>query len=623
AGLPVRPDRRRVLLPLSPAGLWSVVAMSYPADDYESEAAYDPYAYPGDYDMHTGDPKQDLAYERQYEQQTYQVIPEVIKNFIQYFHKTVSDLIDQKVYELQASRVSSDVIDQKVYEIQDIYENSWTKLTERFFKNTPWPEAEAIAPQVGNDAVFLILYKELYYRHIYAKVSGGPSLEQRFESYYNYCNLFNYILSKSHFCPGVVLGHPTPEPDSSVGKKEVLWCTVLGWEIMKGALAPLRQANFCLRPDFLVISTDADGPAPLELPNQWLWDIIDEFIYQFQSFSQYRCKTAKKSEEEIDFLRSNPKIWNVHSVLNVLHSLVDKSNINRQLEVYTSGGDPESVAGEYGRHSLYKMLGYFSLVGLLRLHSLLGDYYQAIKVLENIELNKKDAIRVFANILLYIQRTKSMFQRTTYKYEMINKQNEQMHALLAIALTMYPMRIDESIHLQLREKYGDKMLRMQKGDPQVYEELFSYACPKFLSPVVPNYDNVHPNYHKEPFLQQLKVFSDEVQQQAQLSTIRSFLKLYTTMPVAKLAGFLDLTEQEFRIQLLVFKHKMKNLVWTSGISALDGEFQSASEVDFYIDKDMIHIADTKVARRYGDFFIRQIHKFEELNRTLKKMGQRP
>lgn len=72
-----------------------------------------------------GDPKQDLAYERQYEQQTYQVIPEVIKNFIQYFHKTVSDLIDQKVYELQASRVSSDVIDQKVYEIQDIYENRY------------------------------------------------------------------------------------------------------------------------------------------------------------------------------------------------------------------------------------------------------------------------------------------------------------------------------------------------------------------------------------------------------------------------------------------------------------------------------------------------------------------
>ena len=57
-----------------------------------------------------GDPKADLAYERQYEQQTYHVIPEVIKNFLQYFHKTTTDLIDQKVYELQANRVSSESI---------------------------------------------------------------------------------------------------------------------------------------------------------------------------------------------------------------------------------------------------------------------------------------------------------------------------------------------------------------------------------------------------------------------------------------------------------------------------------------------------------------------------------
>lgn len=25
------------------------------------------------------------------------------------------------------------------------------------------------------------------------------------------------------------------------------------------------------------------------LPNLWLWDMVDEFVYQFQSFSQYRC----------------------------------------------------------------------------------------------------------------------------------------------------------------------------------------------------------------------------------------------------------------------------------------------------------------------------------------------
>ena len=52
-------------------------------------------------------------------------------------------------------------------------------------------------------------------------MQGGPTIEQRFDSYYNYCKLFNYILS-------------------------------------------------------------ADTPVNLELPNQWLWEIIDEFIYQFQ-----------------------------------------------------------------------------------------------------------------------------------------------------------------------------------------------------------------------------------------------------------------------------------------------------------------------------------------------------
>ena len=37
-------------------------------------------------------------------------------------------------------------------------------------------------------------------------------------------------------------------------------------------------------------------------------------------------------------------------------------------------------------------------------------------------------------------------------------------------------------------------------------------------------------------------------------------------------------------------------------------------------QDMIHIADTKVARRYGDFFIRQIHKFEEVSITVYRLG---
>ena len=38
---------------------------------------------------------------------------------------------------------------------------------------------------------------------------------------------------------------------------------------------------------FVNYSTDAEAPVRLELPDQWLWDIIDEFIYQVSSYAFY------------------------------------------------------------------------------------------------------------------------------------------------------------------------------------------------------------------------------------------------------------------------------------------------------------------------------------------------
>jgi translation initiation factor 3 subunit L len=35
------------------------------------------------------------------------------------------------------------------------------------------------------------------------------------------------------------------------------------------------------------------------------------------------------------------------------------------------------------------MLGYFSIIGLLRVHVLLGDFTLALKVMDNVELNQK------------------------------------------------------------------------------------------------------------------------------------------------------------------------------------------------------------------------------------------
>jgi translation initiation factor 3 subunit L len=191
--------------------LSSIMANMYSDDEYYDNKYSSGYG-------HTGDPTMDrMEY----------TVPDQVKKFLQYFQ----DMIKEG----------------NVYEVNNLYENSFPKLTEQFFKTSPWPEAEDIAGYVADDPIFLNLYRELYFRHIYARVQGGPTVEQRFETYYNYCKLFNYILS-------------------------------------------------------------ADTPVNLELPNQWLWEIIDEFIYQFQAFSQFRSNLSKKTEEEIEILKRNPKV---------------------------------------------------------------------------------------------------------------------------------------------------------------------------------------------------------------------------------------------------------------------------------------------------------------------------
>jgi len=534
----------------------------YSGDEYVNEY-YDDYG-------HTGDPQWDLEYERNYYSKN---MSENVKDFIISFCQAINAGV--------------------LFEIQNYYENTFPQISDQYFDKCAWPDEHEVSTLVDNDKVFLILYKELYYRHIHARIPGGPKLEQRINSFFNYCDFFNLIIS-------------------------------------------------------------SPSPVKLELPDIWLWELVDEFVYQFQNFAQYRARLTEKTEEEIQQLCINhSNVWSILCILNVLHSLVEISNIKQQLEAITNGDDPQAVAGEFGQLSFYKMLGYFSLVGLLRVHSLLGDYYQAIKVLEPIEIHKKsqyslipacqistsyyvgfaymmmrryaDAIRTFSDILLYIQRTKQLYSTRSYQNDQINKQAEQMYHLLAICLVLHPQYIDESIQQILREKnYHDAMFKMQCGDLDVFKSFFVYACPRFVSPCPPPADAPMDDYVKEPLEHQLMVFMDEVRQQIDLPTTRSYLKLYTTLPISQLASFINpnATEDDVRkllLRLLCFKHKMRNLVWSKGASGLDGTFKSGSELDFYIDDDMIHIADTKVSHRYADFFVRKMLKFNEMNRKLKSI----
>ncbi|CAN1837962.1 Eukaryotic translation initiation factor 3 subunit L [Linum perenne] len=485
--------------------------------------------------------------------------------------------------------------EKNVYEIHQMYETSFQTLSERLFKDTPWPSVDAVAHYVDNDHVFCLLYREMWFRHLYARLS--PTLKQRIDSWDNYCSLFQRT-----FFP---------------------MCVVMGFQVV------------------------LHGVVNMQLPNQWLWDMVDEFVYQFQSFCQFRAKMKTKTEQEIALLRQFDQAWNVYGVLNFLQALVEKSAIIQILEQEKEGIEQFTATDGYdysGGSNVLKVLGYFSMIGLLRVHCLLGDYHTGLKCLQPIDISQQgvytsvigshittiyhygfanlmlrryvDGIREFNKILLYIYKTKQYHQKSP-QYEQILKKNEQMYALLAIGLSLCPQLklVEETVNSQLREKYGEKMGRMQRYDDEafaMYDELFSYACPKFITPSAPSFDEPLVNYNQDAYRLQLKLFLYEVKQQQLLSGVRTFLKVYSTISLGKLANYLEVDEPTLRTILMAYKHK------THAVDS-NGKVISNADVDFYIDDDMLRVVDSKPVKRYGDFFLRQIVKLEGVMTDLDRI----
>ncbi|KAL0958932.1 hypothetical protein HGRIS_014248 [Hohenbuehelia grisea] len=522
------------------------------------------------------------------QQAAFAQIPDVVKGFIVHFHQAV--------------------LENNLAEITVAYESGWNKYTEKFYAKTEWPEAEIIAPLVNDDPIFLILYRELYYRHVYSRLQ--PDIDDRFHSYENSCELFNYLLN-------------------------------------------------------------SDGPVQLELPEQWLWDIIDEFIYQYQSFCTWRSKVKSKTDDELGLLAEAGPVWSSYSVLNVLYSLIQKSKINEYIVAQQQGKSAEEIAeivGEYGSRPLYRMLGYFSVIGLLRVHVLLGDFTLALKVMENVELNQKspftrvtachvatyyyvsfcyimlrrypDAVRTIVTILNFIMRMRQYHTRS-YQYDQINKTGDRMYALFAMCHALSPSRLDDNIANIAKERFGDQYAKMARGGDEAipaFEELFLYACPKFITANAPPYDNPAalsvllspgspspvtpaPSATQDPTHRLLALFLADVSANAQVPTLRSFLKLYTSLGASKLANFLDADEEEMVQEMMVMKQASRSVsrVGDSGRGLLDGQTISTSDLNFVIDENMVHITESTVGRRYAGWFIKNTERTQRLFDDLRKM----
>lgn len=216
-----------------------------------------------------------------------------------------------------------------------------------------------------------------------------------------------------------------------------------------------------------------------------------------------------------------------------------------------------------------------------------------------------DAIRTFVTILNFIMRMKQYHTRS-YQYDQISKTADRMYALFAVCHALSPSRLDDNIANIAKERFAEQYAKMSRGGEDAlaaFEELFLYACPKFITANPPPYDDpaalqnliappspadseaADPASQLDATHRHLQLFLSDVAAQSQVPTLRSFLKLYTSLGAKKLANFLDADEEEMVQEMMVVKQASRSISRVPGAESsglLDGQTITTSDLNFVI-----------------------------------------
>eukprot|EP01092_Planopodium_desertum_P000716 TRINITY_DN1108_c0_g2_i4.p1 TRINITY_DN1108_c0_g2~~TRINITY_DN1108_c0_g2_i4.p1 ORF type:complete len:182 (-),score=22.58 TRINITY_DN1108_c0_g2_i4:55-558(-) len=155
---------------------------------------------------------------------------------------------------------------------------------------------------------------------------------------------------------------------------------------------------------------------------------------------------------------------------------------------------------------------------------------------------------------------------------------------------------------------------MDKAAMSLLEELFTFGCPKFINPMPIDYSSGSTTARSVLNLQ-VQTFLREISQQALVPPVRSYLRLYSSIRVSKLANYLSggVDEDAVRSALMNVMHKSTSLEWHEG-APLTGERKTKADLDFAIADEMIHISEKPVEKT--DVFLDNI---SQLNTALQRL----
>jgi translation initiation factor 3 subunit L len=420
--------------------------------------------------------------------------------------------------------------------------------------------------------------------------------------------------------------------------------------------------------DFILSTSEKD----LCVTTQLACDITQEFVYQFQGFCQYRCQVTSNSchPDTIKLLEANRDAWTLPVVMSILKKLIAASK-------KASNG----VATRLNAGPFIQQFGYFACIELARLECLTGDFSASLTALADIKLYDRTelflqlplcqfnvyyhvgvcnlmlrryslAIDAFSEIVGHVSKIikpaggnsaaasasataagasastsgasgSSAAPMRAGMQQHLQRQLDKVLALTAIASFLCPsVYLEDQVQEVVESKYQDKMTKLQNSElyQKVLSDLFDFAAPKFISPAVPDYATAT-NSRQEAQNHVLACFLAEVGQQHSFMKLKTFLSLYASIDIAKLARFNDTPEADLTCQLLSFKNKSTQLRATCARDSIH-------DVHFFVDNGSIilHSGSAKVEqkRAHERYFMNGVKKHGEIvnqiNRTFAAVG---
>ncbi|KAA6389160.1 MAG: putative Eukaryotic translation initiation factor 3 subunit L [Streblomastix strix] len=145
---------------------------------------------------------------------------------------------------------------------------------------------------------------------------------------------------------------------------------------------------------------------------QLIYDAVDEFVFQFRSCNNDRERNAT-SDKKNELFDSNPELWRVRNTVKQLRDIIVSSKIVSTLK---EGGenqlckllpkknssqntDAKTLSASTSSAQNKLALGYFAIIGLGQIYTLIGDYALALDTFSWIDTTRKISDSVWSRIL--------------------------------------------------------------------------------------------------------------------------------------------------------------------------------------------------------------------------------